>query len=194
MNENKRIKGVIKLSNPIKSYDGTELPELEYDADEITIELYRKYVAEAGNADMLFHLLGAAAVNAVNPKLDRTDINRLRGSDLNKLKNIGAEYVRNSAEYEITEDAGTIELTNPIVTPSGEEISVLRYDNNAMTLDAYLAALEGTNAGFEESVSVGFASILAAEKLEKSVLNRIKGNDCMKVSKIGANFIRTADE
>ena len=105
-------KNTLVLDNPIL-INGKEVKELTYEAKEITVELFSKACAMAAEAsqtkgismkvketDYTTHLyLGMAAVIAVNPEIDFSDLERVKGFDLLDLTNIGTFFiVRKSAE------------------------------------------------------------------------------------------------
>ncbi len=94
------MKGIIELNKAIR-IDGTDVKELSYDTDKITVDLYLKAINRAvtqGNGitganlklDAGAHLtLGMYAVIAENPAYDISDIERVTGSDLIKFVDIG---------------------------------------------------------------------------------------------------------
>ncbi len=99
------IDGVIHLSKPIQ-INGTTVKELTYDMDEITMDLQaraegesKKLASRGGSyspvqeTDYTYHTcLGIAAVLAVNPSYDWSDMKRVKGRDLKKLNAIGRAY------------------------------------------------------------------------------------------------------
>lgn len=111
----------LELDNPVKiTVDGklVETKELNYDPLEITVDLYARACAKAAEAaksgsfspkmretDYNLHLyLGMAAVIAVNPNIDFTDLEHIKGFDLIDLSNIGLLFtIRKSAEPSETE-------------------------------------------------------------------------------------------
>lgn len=105
-------KNTLVLDNPIL-INGKEVKELTYDAKEITVDLFTKACAMAAEAsqtkgfamkvketDFNTHLyLGMAAVIAVNPEIDFSDLERVKGFDILDLSDIGTFFiVRKSAE------------------------------------------------------------------------------------------------
>lgn len=97
------MKGTVKLKNPIK-IDGVDIKELTYDTEKITVELYLKAINRTitkGNGitgsnikvDAGAHLtLGMYAIIAENPSYDITDIERISGSDLMQIVDIGMAF------------------------------------------------------------------------------------------------------
>lgn len=104
-------KNILVLDNPI-TINGETVSELSYDALEITVDLFSRACAKAAAAggssvsmkvretDYNVHLyLGMAAIIAVNPKIDFSDLERIKGFDLIDVSNIGLLFtVRKSAE------------------------------------------------------------------------------------------------
>lgn len=102
------MKNTIKLDNPVQ-INGKSYNELTYDISEITAQAFaeadaRKLSASGsknGNAagaaelDYGLHLyLGFAAIIAVNPEIDISDLERVRGYDVMKIMRIGRFYFR----------------------------------------------------------------------------------------------------
>lgn len=99
------MKNILILDNSIM-INGKPVSELSYDAQEITVELFVQACTKAaGNVtngaglmkiketDYAVHLyLGMAAVIAVNPEIDFTDLERVKGFDLLDLSNIGSFF------------------------------------------------------------------------------------------------------
>ena len=90
------IKGTLRLKNPIL-INGNEITEVTYDSNEIdgilfaTAESRRKAaagrkdisIAPAAEFDFSLHLyLGFAAIVAVNPSYDFSDLERIKGHDV----------------------------------------------------------------------------------------------------------------
>ena len=101
------MKKELKLENPIM-INGQQRDVLTYDAQEITAVLFteaesRKLSAiasKAGNRagavelDYGFHLyLGFAAIVAVNPDIDMSDLERLKGRDVLEVMKIGRNFI-----------------------------------------------------------------------------------------------------
>jgi len=106
------MKGKITLSNPI-TINGKKVKTLNYDANEITSAMFaeadaRKMRAsgtKGGNLsgavelDYGLHLyLGFAAITAVNPEIDVTDLERMRGKDVMSVMRIGRNFIISSAD------------------------------------------------------------------------------------------------
>lgn len=105
-------KNTLVLDNPIL-INGKEVKELTYDAQEITAEQFsiacaksaavdksRAVTLKAKENDYALHLyLGMMAVVAVNPDIDISDLERVKGFDVLDLTNIGTFFiVRKSVE------------------------------------------------------------------------------------------------
>lgn len=101
------MKYTIKLENPLK-INGKNRATLSYDTNEITAQMFaeadaRKLSAngsKSGNAagavelDYGLHLyLGFAAIIAVNPDIDVTDLERIRGFDVMTIMRIGRDFI-----------------------------------------------------------------------------------------------------
>lgn len=92
----------LKLQNPL-TIDGKAITELTYDACEITAVQFSEACARSAaldktktfsfkmrENDYALHLyLGMMAVIAVNPNIDITDLERLKGEDTLSLADIG---------------------------------------------------------------------------------------------------------
>lgn len=121
----------LKLQNPIL-INGKEYKSLNYDFDEITIELFgeaetRKFkLGEAGIKGATLELdysmqsyLGMAAIIAVNPTFDFNDLERIKGKDLMGLYRVGRNFFKGeelvSSPEEILEEPS--ELTEKTITP-----------------------------------------------------------------------------
>lgn len=108
----------LKLKKPIK-IDGKEVAELTYDADEITAEAFitaesRKFAASSKKGgtgavlefDYSMHLeLGFAAIIAVNPQIDYSDLKRIKGADLVAVAKIGRNFTLLSAAEKASEES-----------------------------------------------------------------------------------------
>ena len=95
-------KNTLVLDNPIL-INGKEVKELTYDPQEITAELFNVACAKSAAMDKTksftfkfkendhaLHLyLGMMAIIAVNPGIDVTDLERIKGFDVLALTNIG---------------------------------------------------------------------------------------------------------
>ena len=98
-------KNTLILDNPIQ-INGQTVKELTYDPQEITAELFSVACARSSALDKTrsvslklkendhaLHLyLGMMAVIAVNPGIDVTDLERIKGFDVLSLTNIGAFF------------------------------------------------------------------------------------------------------
>ena len=98
-------KNTLILDNPIK-INGQEVKELTYDPQEITAEQFsiacsksaaldktRSVTLKLKENDHALHLyLGMMAVIAINPGIDVTDLERIKGFDVLSLTNIGAFF------------------------------------------------------------------------------------------------------
>lgn len=108
------LKGTIVLRNPI-TINGKMVKELTYDANEITPAMFaeadaRKMLAsgaKSGNLsgavelDYGLHLyLGFAAIIAVNPEIDFTDLERIKGPDVMQVMKVGRNFIISSAVSE----------------------------------------------------------------------------------------------
>lgn len=123
------MSNIIKLRNPIK-INNEDVSELTYDMDEITVALYATACSKAVDAgkaetfqakvketDYTTHLyLGMAAVIAANPKIDFTDLERVKGFDLLALSQIGSFFIFGRSEE-----------------PSGQSVSENSSENTADT-------------------------------------------------------------
>lgn len=97
------MKGTIELKKAIM-IDGKEVSSLTYDTEKITIESYLKALSHATQKsggitgvniklDAGAHLvLGMYAVIAENPQYDITDIERVSGSDIIQLVDVGMAF------------------------------------------------------------------------------------------------------
>ncbi len=96
------MENIVELENPIKINNET-VTELTYDAREIDSMLYleacgrcaaldktKTMTAKLRESDYGLHMyLGFAAIVAVNPNIDFTDLERVKGRDILKISNIG---------------------------------------------------------------------------------------------------------
>lgn len=97
------MKGTIELKKAIM-IDGNEVKSLTYDTSKITVDSYLKALSHATQKsggitgvniklDAGAHLvLGMYAVLAENPQYDITDIERVSGSDIIQLVDIGMAF------------------------------------------------------------------------------------------------------
>lgn len=98
-------KNTLVLDNPIM-INGQEVKELTYDPQEITAELFNIACAKSSslqktqsltlklkeNDHSLHMYLGMMAIIAINPSIDVTDLERIKGFDVLSLTNIGAFF------------------------------------------------------------------------------------------------------
>lgn len=106
------MKNTLKLANPIM-VNNQQVAELTYDTNEITGALFaeadirRKVAAGTKNVAIvpavefdfgLHPYMGFAAVIAVNPQFDFSDLERIHGTDLIKLMEIGRNFLLKSEE------------------------------------------------------------------------------------------------
>ena len=113
------MKNKITLSNPL-TINNKKRTELTYDANEITAQMFaeadaRKLTASGsknGNAagaaelDYGLHLyLGFEAIIAVNPEIDMSDLERVRGYDVMKIMRIGRDFISGKSEEPYTPDS-----------------------------------------------------------------------------------------
>ena len=129
------MKGTLTLKNPILINNET-ISEMTYDSNEITGALFseaeamRKRAAGMKNVsinpaiefDFALHLyLGYAAIIAVNPEYDFSDLERARGRDLMAIMDIGRNFTLqsedSSPESGSDEPSGT--TPKPSTPPSG---------------------------------------------------------------------------
>ena len=122
------IKGTLHLKNPIL-INGKVITEVTYDSNEIdgilfaTAESKRKAaagrkdfsIAPAAEFDFSLHLyLGFAAIVAVNPSYDFSDLERMKGHDVVEVMGIGRNFMLTSEEKAQTEsDSGEPTETTP---------------------------------------------------------------------------------
>lgn len=112
--------GVLILKNPIL-IDGKEIKEVTYDSNEIdgilfaTAEAKKKTaagvkntsIAPAAEFDFGLHLyLGFAAIVAVNPSYDFSDVERLKGRDVVEVMAIGRNFILASEKEPQESDSG----------------------------------------------------------------------------------------
>ena len=106
------MKNILKLKNHI-TINGTTVSELSYDSEEISAakfaeaDVKRKMAAgmknisisPAAEFDTGLHLyLGFAAILAVNPEYDFSDVERIHGVDLIDVMGIGRNFILKSEE------------------------------------------------------------------------------------------------
>lgn len=121
------MKGVLKLNNPIE-VNGKKVKELTYDTDAITATQFaeadarkmRASGSKGGNLsgavelDYSMHLyLGFAAVTAVNPEIDMSDLERLKGADVMEVMKIGRNFIIRPGEESQDDDSSEPSETTP---------------------------------------------------------------------------------
>ena len=104
------MKNTLKLANPIM-VNNQQITELTYDTNEITGVLFaeadvrRKVAAGTKNVTIvpaaefdfgLHPYVGFAAVIAINPQFDFSDLERIHGIDMIKLMEIGRNFLLKS--------------------------------------------------------------------------------------------------
>lgn len=132
-------KNTLVLDNPIL-INGKEVKELTYDIQAITAEQFsvacaksaamdktKSFTFKAKENDYALHLyLGMMAVIAINPDIDISDLERIKGFDILDLTNIGTFFImRRSVEVsgESSSDersASTEDSTTAASEKSGE--------------------------------------------------------------------------
>ncbi|MBO5968602.1 MAG: hypothetical protein J6S14_08910 [Clostridia bacterium] len=127
----------LKLKNPIK-IDGKPVTEVTYDANEIdgilfaTAEAKRKTAAGMKNTtltpaaefDFGLHLyLGFAAIVAVNPEYDFSDVERMKGGDLREVMHIGRNFMLGSEKESPENDSDEPTETTPESTTQAQPSS-----------------------------------------------------------------------
>lgn len=127
----------LKLKNPIK-IDGKEVTEVTYDSNEIdgilfaTAESKRKTAAGMKNTtitpaaefDFGLHLyLGFAAIVAVNPSYDFSDVERIKGHDLVEVMAIGRNFMLASDQEQPENDSDEPTETTPESTTRARQSS-----------------------------------------------------------------------
>ena len=127
----------LKLKNPIK-IDGKEVTEVTYDSNEIdgilfaTAESKRKNAAGMRNTtitpaaefDFGLHLyLGFAAIVAVNPSYDNTDVERINGHDVVEVMAIGRNFMLASDQEQPENDSDEPIETTPESTTQARQNS-----------------------------------------------------------------------
>jgi len=131
-------KNTLILDNPIL-INGKEVKELTYDPTEITAEQFsiacaksaaldknKTFTFKLKENDIALHLyLGMMAVIAVNPDIDLSDLERIKGFDVLDLTNIGGFFIfRRSAEpSEESDSESSSETTANISTQASEKSS-----------------------------------------------------------------------
>lgn len=100
------MNGTLKLSKPIK-INNKKVAEMTYDTDAIDSMLFcaaeskkqqantsKVNLSGAAELDYSFHLyLGFAAIIALNPEYDFTDLERITGHDVMEVMKIGRNFI-----------------------------------------------------------------------------------------------------
>ncbi len=104
------MKNIFELNNSI-DINGKKVKRLEYDFDEITCELFTmasnyadaktlranqqgRPSAAIMEQNVTLHMyIGIAAIIAVNPDIDVTDLERIKGFDLIRLSQLGRNFI-----------------------------------------------------------------------------------------------------
>lgn len=125
------MKETLVLNNPIE-INGRTVKELTFDIDEISGDLFamadaKKMVASgskngnlsgAAEIDYSFQLyLGYAAIIAVNPEIDWSDLKRVKGTDLMKIMRIGRAFIVGSGASQEEDSEEPTETTEEPSTP-----------------------------------------------------------------------------
>lgn len=117
------MKNTLELDHPLL-INGKTYTELDYDAEEISAPLFaeadaRRLLATTARAagtkmgnnvsaelDYTFHMyLGFAAVVAVNPEIDMSDLDRAKGDDVRQLMAIGRNFMLGRSATSASADA-----------------------------------------------------------------------------------------
>ena len=127
----------LTLKNPIM-INGKEVKELTYDMNEIdgilfaTAEAKKKAAAgmksmsisPAAEFDFGLHVyLGFAAIIAVNPEIDFSDLERMKGKDTVEVMKIGRNFMLSSEEDSTENDTDEHSETTPESTTPAKETS-----------------------------------------------------------------------
>ena len=130
-----KTNNTLTLKNPLM-INGTEVKEMTYDINEIdgilfaTAEIRKKAaagmknvtIAPAAEFDFALHLyLGYAAIIAVNPSYDFSDLERIKGADVVDVMAIGRNFMLKSEETSTENDSDEhIEITPESTTQAPE--------------------------------------------------------------------------
>ena len=131
------MKETLKLKNPIM-INGEQIAEVTHDANEIdgilfaTAESKRKAAAGIKNTtitpaaefDFGLHLyLGFAAIVAVNPTYDFSDVERIKGRDVVEVMAIGRNFMLASDQEQQGNDSDEPTETTPESTTQAQQSS-----------------------------------------------------------------------
>lgn len=130
-------RGTLILKNPVM-IDGKEVREVSYDSNEIdgilfaTAEAKKKgaagmkntTIAPAAEFDFGLHLyLGYAAIIAVNPGYDFSDVERIKGHDVVEVMAIGRNFMLASGKEQPESDSEEPTETTPESTTRAQQSS-----------------------------------------------------------------------
>ena len=115
------MKGTVKLKNPVM-INGKPVDTLNYDTNEITAaafaqadsnklaqQQHKGNMAGAVELDFALHIyLGFAAITAISPEIDMSDLERIKGPDVMEMMKIGRNFITERSEEtsspELSED------------------------------------------------------------------------------------------
>lgn len=135
--KNDKKSGTLTLQNPVM-INGENIKEMTYDINEIdgvlfaTAEGKKKAAAGMKNVsisaaaefDFGLHLyLGFAAIIAVNPSYDFTDLERMKGHDVVEVMQIGRNFMLSSDKTSTESDSGEPTETMPESTTQARPTS-----------------------------------------------------------------------
>ena len=121
------MNGKIQLTNAIE-INGKKVKTLSYDTDAITAAQFaeadarkmRASGSKGGNLsgavelDYSFHLyLGFAAIVAVNPEIDFSDLERIKGYDVMEVMKVGRNFIMKRGEDSPADDSVEQSETTP---------------------------------------------------------------------------------
>ena len=121
------MNGKIQLTNAIE-INGKKVTTLSYDTDAITAAQFaeadarkmRASGSKGGNLsgavelDYSFHLyLGFAAIVAVNPEIDFSDLERIKGYDVMEVMKVGRNFIMKRGEDSPADDSVEQSETTP---------------------------------------------------------------------------------
>lgn len=131
------MRGTLTLKNPVM-INGDKITEMKYDTNEIdgvlfaTAEAKRKAaagmknlsVSAAAEFDFGLHLyLGYAAIVAVNPTYDFSDLERMKGADVVEVMAIGRNFMLKSESEPQENDSAEPTATTPESTTPARQSS-----------------------------------------------------------------------
>ncbi|MCM1040424.1 MAG: early nodulin 20 (N-20) [Ruminococcus sp.] len=135
------MKEIMRLRTPIE-VNGKSVSTLEYDFEEITCELYTMASTYADAKTLLsnqqgrpsatvmeqnvsFHMyLGMMAILTVNPEIDITDLERIKGSDLIMITMLGRNFTIGRSAELLGQSGleGPSEATPDSITPESKKL------------------------------------------------------------------------